>query len=245
MSGDLWNFYDGEPWLDNPQVYLVNRSARRRKKGKKTMARRRRRGRRAAPRRTYRRRRVHRRRRASVRHNPLRSYRRHARRRRHHRHVRRYRRNPISVAGLNFNQLLTGGAAVIVSPMIEKQLLPLLPATVSGTVYGRWAVKLGAALGTWYVTKATLGRRSSDVVAIALGSTLIADAVDEFFPTLTGAVRAYTPARNLSAYTRRGMGSFGYVMPGQITRGLRGLGPNPNVRIGAGPGSDTVFNPPF
>ena len=236
MSERLWNDYDGEPWLDNPRVFLFNK----RRKGKKAMARRKaRRGKKAAPRRN----RVYRRR--GVKQNPPRR-RAAPRRRRASAHGlrpnRRARRNPPMVAGLNLKQLLTGGAAVIISPMIEKQLMPMLPASVAGTVYGRWAVKLGSALGTWYLAKSLMGRRSSDVVAIALGSMIVADAVDEFAPTLTGGLSAYTRG-GLRAYSpvgqRRGLG---LVMPGQMTRGMQGV-LAPRNRIGVR--SDPAFAPPF
>jgi len=143
-------------------------------------------------------------------------------------------------------ELLKGAGAVIISPMIEKQLLPLLPISITSTSYGRWAVKLGAALATWYAAKAAFGRRSADVVAIALGSTLVADAVQEFMPTL--GLTAYAPA-GMRAYSRGGLrGNLGLVMPGQVTRrgmGLYGnLGPNSLTRMGALTNTG-VFAPPF
>lgn len=184
-----------------------------------------------------------------MRSNPVRHY----RRRRSVRHssrrrrvgLRRYRRNPgLSLAGLNLAELLKGAGAVILAPILEKQIMPLLPATVSGTSYGRWAVKLGAALGTWYVAKAAFGRRSADVVAIALGSNLIADAVDEFFPVLTAGFGAYSP-RGMRAYSRpllNGRG-LGMVTSGQVSRGMHGTGASRFVSVGAG--TPDVFRPPF
>lgn len=240
---DLWNMYDGEPWLDNPLAFVVNRKRRSRKgkKGKKVMARRRRRtGRRAAPRR----RRVYRRRRraVSLRSNPpRRQYRR--RRSRGLRAAprrRRYRRNPgVSLAGLNLTELLKGAGAVIVAPMIEKNLMPMLPASLAGSRMGRWAVRAGSALATWYLAKMAFGRRSADVVAIALGSSLLADAVQEFIPGITGGV---------SAYTRGGLRAY----PGGMRRGLGLVTPGMNARrLGAGRASMSiatgtdVFAPPF
>lgn len=241
---DLWNIYDGEPWLDNPFV-LLNRKRKRstKKKGSKVMARRRR-GRKAAPRR----RRVARRRRAAVRSNPVRHYRRRrvshrAASPRRRRGVRRFRRNPISIAGFNLKDLLVGGGSVIIAPMIEKQLLPLLPSSLSGTTTGRWAVKLGSALGTFYLAKVALGRRAGEVVAIALGSSLIADVVQEFAPELTRGVRAYPSG--VRAYSPNNR--LGLVMPGQVSRGLRQMGPAPGVRMGPGAmaAQSAIFAPPF
>ncbi len=250
---DLWNIYDGEPWLDNPRLFMMNKRKRRTKpyrtpgggpvrrwklntKGKKKMARRRRGRKAAAPRRKRRTRRI------VMRSNPVRHY----RRRRAHRsnRRRRYRRNPIGLAGLNLNELLKGAGAVILAPMLEKQLMPMLPASVTSTQYGRWAVRLGSAIGTWYLAKAAFGRRSADVVAIALGSSLIADAVQEFFPTL--GLGAYAPV-GLGAYPRRGLG---LVTSGQNARGglrgMRGLGPSANFNLGVTRQQpDAVFLPPF
>lgn len=155
---------------------------------------------------------------------------------------RRYRRNPpsLSLAGLNLGELFKGAGAVIVAPMIEKNLLPLLPASLSGSKYGKWVVRGGSALATWYLAKMAFGRRSADVVAIALGSSLIADAVQEFIPSLTGGVAAYSRRPNLSAYPGGARRGLGLVMPGQMNRVL-GAG-NFNRRVGAG--SD-VFASPF
>ena len=203
------------------------------------MARRKRRtGRRAAPRR----RRVYRRkRRAAIQSNPpRRQYRRRSRglraapRRRRH-----YRRNPsLGLAGINLTELLKGAGAVIVAPILEKNLMPLLPATVAGTRMGRWAVRTGSALATWYLAKMAFGRRSADVVAIALGSSLLADAVQEFVPGITG----------VAAYTRGGLRAY----PGGMRRGLGLVTPGMNARrLGPGRASMSiatgtdVFAPPF
>lgn len=209
------------------------------------MARRRRRavrrGRKAAPRRV-----VRRRRRATMRHNPPRHYR---RRRAVRRSRRSYRRNPsLNLAGLNIGELLKGAGAVILSPMLEKHLMPMLPATVSGTTYGRWAVKLGAALGVWYGAKAAFGRRSADVVAIALGSSIIADAIQEFMPTL--GLSAYTPV-GMRGYVpvSRGLRGLGMVTQGggARTSGFRSFGPSTGTTVGAlRAGAPVgVFDPPF
>lgn len=198
-----------------------------------------------------RRRTVHRRRRHHVRRNVMANpFRR--RRRRHYRmnrrHFRRYRRNPPLIAGLDWMELIKGAGAVILSPMLEKHIMPLLPSSVGGTTYGRWAVKLGAALGTWYLAKAAFGARSGEVVAIALGATLLADAAQEFLPNFTGTTAAYLPQNGLNAYAR---GGLGLVMPGQISRQYRGggfpLAIAPGVMTGAtfGGEREAVFAPPF
>lgn len=208
------------------------------------MARRRRRtGRRAAPRR----RRVYRRTKATAPRRRRRTYRANPVRRRRSRGLRaaprrrRYRRNPglPGLAGINIGELLKGAGAVIIAPMIEKNLMPMLPASLAGSRTGRWAVRAGSALATWYLAKMAFGRRSADVVAIALGSSLLADAVQEFVPSLTGGV---------SAYTRGGLRAY----PGGMRRGLGLVTPGMNARrLGPGRASlsvarnTDVFAPPF
>lgn len=250
MSGELWNFFDGEPFLDNPRIFLFNRRRKSAsKKGqKKTMAKHKfhfRRRTKTNPRRHYRRnprmrmminRRHHRR-------NPFPFF----HRARRHRH---YRRNPVSVAGLNLNQLLIGGAAVIVSPMLEKQILPLLPTSLSSSTYAPLLVKIAAGAGLWYAAKSTLGRSSSDVVAIALGAAIVADAASIFMPSLvSGSVSAYRPA-GVRAFVPRGLS---LVRSGMVSGGRRGLrdpyGAASAVRAGVSPmalsSSGDVFSPPF
>ncbi len=248
LNNDLWNFVDNEPWLDNGPVLLINRRKRRtRKKGKPTMARRPR-GLKRSP---ARRRRVSRRPRLNVPRRRRRRTQTHMRRRRSvsayarnpRRRVRRYRRNSPIIAGLDLKQLLVGGASVIVAPMIERQLLPLVPTSLSGTTTGRWAVKLGAALATWYVAKMALGRRSSDVVAIALGSSIVADAVQEFAPGVTtlAGVGAYTRG-GLRAYPRSNR--LGLVTPGQSA--ARAIGPGRGLLpFNASMQAHDIFQPPF
>lgn len=247
MSGELWNFFDGEPFLDNPRIFLFNRRRKSAsKKGqKKIMAKHRfhfRRRTKTNPRRHYRRnprmrmminRRHHRR-------NPFPFF--------HHRRHRHFRRNPVSVAGLNLNQLLIGGAAVIISPMLEKQILPLLPTSITGTSYGPLLVKIAAGAGIWYAAKSTLGRASSDVVAIALGAAIMAEAASTFIPSLTS-LSAYRPA-GVRAFVPRGLA---LVRSGVVSGGRRGLR-DPNgaasaVRAGISPmalsSSGDIFAPPF
>ena len=248
MSGELWNFFDGEPFLDNPRIFLFNKRRRKsvRKKGQKTtMAK------------------HHFRRRTKT--NPRRHYRRNPRmrmminRRRHHRpnpffhfrhrRHRHFRRNPVSIAGLNLNQLLIGGAAVIISPMLEKQILPLLPTSITGTSYGPLLVKIAAGAGLWYAAKSTLGRSSSDVVAIALGAAIMADAAATFMPSLVS-LSAYRPA-GVRAYVPAG--GLRLVRSGVVSGGRRGLrdtnGAASAVRAGISPmalsASGEVFAPPF
>jgi hypothetical protein len=132
------------------------------------------------------------------------------------------------LAGLNLKEMAAGGGAIIANAMIEKQILPLIPASWAGGT-GRWAAKVGSAAVTWQAAKALMGRRVGDVVALVLGGNLLADAAYDMVPSLTMA--GYT-GRGVAGYTGRGLSAYpgmGRVMPGP-TPGRRGLpAMNPGV----------------
>lgn len=203
---DLWKMYEingqEEPYLDNPFLHVLNP----RKKGKKRTMRRARR--RVARRRTMmkaavnpprRRRRRRSARRAFAANPPARRRRRHSIKSRRH-----YRRNPPDILGFNLKDVAIAGAAVVLAPFMEKQLMGLLPTSMAGTKEGRWAVKVGAAVAVGFGAKKVLGPKYGNLALIALGANLISDAVHEFAPNLIpGAVGAYLPSNSgLGAYTQ-------------------------------------------
>lgn len=127
---------------------------------------------------------------------------------------RRYRRNPPDILGFNLKDMAMAGAAVIFAPFVEKQIQGILPASMAGTATGRWAVKVGAALGTGYAAKKLLGPKAGNLALIALGANLISDAVTEFAPSLTG----------LGYYSQRpGLGYF--RSSGMLGMGSSAMGP--------------------
>lgn len=208
----LWDYVDGEPFMINsaPAFFGHPRKKRKSPQRKKSMKyktnRRRRRvyrrrsnpGTRAAavmrahnPRR---RRRSYRRR--SYRHNPSVHY---ALKNRRHRR----RRNPPTFAGLKLTEILYTGGAVIVAPLLENQIRPLLPTSLQSGTAGRWALKVGTAAITWQAWKYIFGSRIGELTAVVLGSNLLSDAVAEFAPSLTsglGGYRPLAPRRGLAGY---------------------------------------------
>lgn len=118
------------------------------------------------------------------------------------------RHNPpsTSFAGFDLKEIAIAGAAVVLEPFAEKQFLALLPASMSGTTAGRWAVKIGTTIAVGYAAKKFVSPRAGQLAMIALGAQLIADAVAEFAPTLS--------VSTTSAYVRRdpagarGLGAF-------------------------------------
>jgi hypothetical protein len=240
VSARLWNFFDGEPYLDNPQLVILNpkKKASRRKnkrtvvrtvtKEKTTMrtnARRRRRTRRSYRRRSNPVAAVNPRRRR-------RSYRARSHRRRHRanpvinarRRRRSYRRNPPDILGFPVKDIAMAGVAVIAAPFIERQVIGLLPTSLAGSKSGRWIVKVGSAALIGFGAKKLLGGHAGNLALVALGANLVADAVQEFAPQLTG--YSYAPA----------LGNYptSYLPPADH----RPLFPFPNPK-------PEVFRPPF
>lgn len=217
----LWNEIDGEPWLDNPPLFVFTNPKPARKKKRSTKMAKRRSYRKASPprrRSTYRRR-------ATMRAagNPP-ARRRHSKRRRSSSlgfaRKRSFRRNPPTIAGLSLADLLKGAGAVVLAPVLEKNIQALLPASMQGTRTGRWLVKVGSAGAVWFGADMVFGRKTSSLIALVLGANLLADATQEFVPSLvpqTTMLDAYVrPAAGMRAYTgRRGLGR---VMPGPIAR---------------------------
>lgn len=224
----LWDFFDGEPFMENPHVALIGNPRKKSiksnpKKGKK-MAFKRRARRSVNPRRRRRARRNPvttgglifnpRRRRRSRSANP---------RRRHHRRSyamknprrRSYRRNPavLGVALPPINMIAWGAGGFIATPMVERFINSFLPVSVTGSTLGRYAVKIGSALGLTYLTKMVLGNKEAFPVAMGGSLYVVVSAVNEFAPQLTGATTTTT-----AAY-RGGMGAYrgGLVQTGVPT----------------------------
>lgn len=233
----LWNFFDGEPYLDNPGLLVVN--PRRRKKARvvkrkrSVMARaKRRRVRRSYaknfypmlpnPRRKRRAKRVHaRRRRGAFLANP--------RRRRVHR--RSFRRNPPNILGFPLGDIAKAGVAVIAFPIVRNQIGKLLPASLQTGATGRWITNAGSAVAVGFVAKKVLGPEAGRLALIAIGANLIADAVAEFFPSISNFGMGYYPA---GMPANRGLGAF-------VTSGSRPL-PGPAGGRAIGSAGIRLFN---
>jgi hypothetical protein len=250
----LWKFYDGEPFMENPHIALIGNPKKVRsnnsQKGKKMAFKQKHRRstvRKNSPRRRKARRnfpaaglvfnprRRHRRSRAA---NPSRHRHSYAMRNPHQR--RHARRNPavLGVALPPLNMIAWGAGGFIVTPMVERFVNSFLPTSVTGSTLGRYAVKIGAALGLTYLTKMVLGNKEAFPVAMGGSLYVVVSAVNEFAPQLTGATTTATNAyrngminayrggmiptgvpRGMGAYTTKG---FNGAIPG-LARSLPGL----------------------
>lgn len=235
-SEALWNFFSGEPYLDNPRLWIVNP-----KKERKKVRRRTRKIYSRNRRRTSRRRRTN----AFV---PLanpRRVRRHARRRANPFRKRYRRSNPLGISagttilGFPIKQVAIAGAAVVAEPFIERQLLGLLPTSISSTTPGRWAVKVGAAVATGYAAKTLLGQEAARLAFIVLGANMLADAVSEFMPATVSGM-GYNVGLGAFGNVTQFPGGMGLVTPGMSARGpFTGVQSVAPVRAGQDPFAST------
>jgi hypothetical protein len=248
MSTRLWDFYDGEPWMDNPQLGLLTMN-KPRKRGKKMATRRKTRKRRkmSALQRMYfgkgRKRAAPRKRHASRRRKSYRKnwlspgavvaanpHRRRSRRRArvHHRRRHSYRRNPAllgfgipGVKTVAFTAVGFVGPSFVVS--LANQFVPsVVQSTTSMGVAGKYILKVGSILGLAWLTRRFVGANESNMVilggSVNVGLTLIND----FAP-------GWLPANPLAMYQPvhpglRAVNGMGAYTP--VRKGLRALVPN-------------------
>lgn len=225
---DLWDTFDGEPFLDNPSLLLINR-----KKGKKTMAKRKRR---TPPRNakgrfvktsraktTRRRRGMSRRTAAAV----TRHIRRHGRRsgrrvvRLHrgqvalvNRHRRHYRRNPgmFSGIGLNTETLKTVGLTAggfLGTPFVEGFVVNYLPTSLTSNRFARYAIRIAAAVGLGFLVGKAIGKEAGKKVAIGGLAYFGVGLIKDFMPTLGTGTGSYLRSQPLlGTYQKSSMGSY-------------------------------------
>ncbi len=220
MAKGLWTVVNGEPFMENPYLGILNS-----RKGKKKMARRSGRAHMAWVR-SFRKKGTRRKARRNswpiggVALNP---------RGRHHR---RYRRNPgagvTRIMGFSLPPLqavLYAGGGMIGVPMVEGFLSQFLPASLTSNQIGRYAVKIGSVLGLTFLAKSLLGRDAAKMVGIGGGAYVLLGAVREFAPGVIPGMSAYT---SLRAYTPN-MGKW--VTPGTGGRApaLNAYTPNPRM----------------
>lgn len=204
----LVNFYDGEPWFDNPQLVIANP-----KRRKKTMSKRRtRRGRKNAPRRRARRNFYSA---GMLSNRPRRKARRNPRRRRHMRsnayfplgnprrkHRKHYRRNP--GGGRKFlgftlppmDEVLFATAGLIGPGLVAGKILSFLPASWQTGSDGKpnqitmWATKvLSVVLPAWAIRR-FIGTRASNSFLIGGLAGLSLDAIKTFAPGIIPGIGA-------------------------------------------------------
>jgi hypothetical protein len=244
----LWDVFDGEPFMENPQLGILslgNRPKRKRKKGVKMAVRRRkrrvtrRRGRRhAAPRvhRRVRRRAAPRRRRrrnwavpgvvTAI--NPRRRRRRSRRMSNPRRHSRR-RRNPGflsgGIAGFPIKSVVFAGIGFagpsLVSGFLNSTVPSIMQQTTNLGIAGKYLVKIGSVLGLAWLTRRFVGSNEAHMVMIGGGANVALSLVNDFAPGILPAnpLGMYLPTVFPPAGARGGMNAYVGL------RGMRGGSP--------------------
>jgi hypothetical protein len=224
MAKKLWDYYDGEPFMENPHLAIIGNPFKvgsiiehkkqgfrkiSERKGSKIMAYKRK-GKKNSPKRKARRAKrnpfpggglminkprkkartynMRRNKRGTYTHNP--------------KHRRRHaRRNPafLGVALPPIGMIAWGAGGFIGVPMAEGYVNRFLPAEVTSSVLGRYAVKIGITLGLTYLVKHVLSAKEAFPVALGGSLYVVTSAINEFVPQLTQA-----PAPAVNAY-RTGM----------------------------------------
>ncbi len=235
MSKSLWGYYDGEPFMENPHLVVLNP---RNKKGKKSMAKRSSKAhmayvrsfRKGGSKRKYRRNAIpiagvlanapkRRKKAAPKRRKKLHyagriaknkyRYIQNPRRRRH-----AYRSNPISVMGFQLPPLKMvayGAAGFMGTPMVEHFVNQYLPASITSSPLGRYGVKIGCVILLTFAAKKVLGPEPAKVIGVGGGTYVLVSALNEFVvPKVTG-VGSYNRSTPLGSYNVRsmGLGSYG------------------------------------
>jgi hypothetical protein len=204
----LWKVIDGEPFMVNPRLGILG--ALNPKKGKKSMAKRKSGRSHMAWVRSFRKGAKRRRKRNPF---PVAGFAVNPRRRRRRRVMARarrrraFRRNP-AVFGLTLPPLqsvLYVGAGFVGVPLAEGFLSRVIPASLSGSAIGKYAVRVGAVIGLSMLAKMVLGREEAKFVGIGGGAYVLVSAVREFAPGMIPGLNSYV-APSLGAYApaRRG-----------------------------------------
>jgi hypothetical protein len=241
MAKSLWNYYDGEPFMENPHLavlgnpFKVGSIIERKKQGFRKISQRKgtkvmaykRKGKKNSPKRRRARKnpfpggglminprkRAMKNRRHRSRRNPIVT--------RHARRVARRtaRRNPafLGVALPPINMIAWGAGGFIGTPMVESYINRFMPAEVTSNVLGRYAVKIATVLGLTYLVKHVLSAKEAFPVALGGSLYVVTSAINEFVPQLTAPAPVVAPA--VSAY-RTGM--IKAYRSGMIATGIGG-----------------------
>ena len=225
----LWKHVDGEPFLINPSLTIINPK----KRGGKMAARRKRRRRATPARRRISRRRPLKRNAYAlagpvIGGNPRRRRRRRSAKPRLARGAwrRRVQRNP-KLFGITLPPLQSvvfASAGFIAPPMLEGFLGQFMPVEMQTNVLGKYALRIASVLGLTWITKSFVGASEAKMVALGGSAYVLTTAVSEFAPDLIP---------GMSAYVQPGLS--GYIAPNQPTFSTI---PADNVMMGA-----NRFNP--
>lgn len=217
----LWKKFDGEPYLINPHLVMLNPRKRSNSKRRlSAMAKMRnrlgqfvKRTRKAAsnPKR-------HKKSYARAASNPVRKQKRTYKRNAYFgnpRPRRHYKRNPGmfaggSILGMSLKEIGFAGAGFIAPPAIEGLIKGMLPTALTSNAFGRYAVKGGIVAGVSLLGGKFLGREAGKYLAIGGVTYLVANIVVDFVPQLFSGFSGYmNPGQSFAPRALRGQPGLG------------------------------------
>lgn len=142
---------------------------------------------------------------------------------------RRARRNPPlfggnRIMGISLKELAFAGAGFIAPPAIYGLLTsganPIIPASVTETKVGQYAVKIGAVAAVSFAAGKFLGREAAKYIAIGGATYIVANLIVENAPKVFG-----------------GFGAYGYMSPGATFQAPRRLAAQPYMGMYSGIGT--------
>lgn len=112
---------------------------------------------------------------------------------------RSYRRNP-AIMGLKLPPLqpvLYAGVGFVAVPVTEGFINQFLPLSITSTVLGKYAVRIGSVIGLTWLGKLALGANAATYIGIGGGAYVLVSAVKEFAPGVIPGLSSYV---GMSAY---------------------------------------------
>jgi hypothetical protein len=208
----LWSYVNGEPFLENPHLGIINRPGRKRKAKRRgsSMAKRSYGARHMAWVRSFKKgaRRGRKARARRARRNPPNPRRYSSRSRGYaYKRRRRGRRNPpgaVKVLGMTMPPLqpvLYGTLGFALPPVVEGFVSQWVPVDFATSTLGKYVIKIGAVLGLTWAAKSMLGSNEAKAVAIGGGMYVATSAIRDFMPGVIPGLGSYVPvSRQLGSY---------------------------------------------
>ncbi len=144
------------------------------------------------------------------------------------------------ILGFPIRDVVKAGVAVIAFPIVANQIRRVLPASLSSGSTGRWITNIGSAVAVGYVASKVMGPEAKRLALIALGANLLADAVAEFFPSISNLGMSYYPTGRQvggglrgfnTAGSRAIMSGAGVIGGGSAAGYPSGFTPNEGLRL--------------
>ena len=156
------------------------------------------------------------------------------RRRRSVARVRRraYRRNPSMFGGGLFGNLpalqtvLFTGVGFVGTPIVEGFATRIIPATITGNTFGKYAVRIASVIGVTFLVKTLIGSAEAKPVAVGGGLYVATTAIAEFAPGIVPGLSGFAPGLTpgLGAYARP-TGLNAYAAPNRQLRAASSIAP--------------------